>query len=84
MFNKNSKFKFFYSRLLSIVEDEVNSFVETLPEGYQISYVKYYPPKYDGALHVVYIVYEPMICYDWNSLKNLNYIGIKTVDEEKD
>lgn len=82
MFSRDSKFKFFYSRLLSIVEEEINCFVKTLPEGYQVSFVKYYPPKYDGALHVVYIVYEPMICYDWNSLVKENLYN--TVNKEKD
>lgn len=92
MFNKGTKIKFFHSDLLSIVEDAVNTFIETLPEKYQISYMRYYPPKYAGAQYVVYIIYEPMlmyepmIYYDWNSLnkENLYYTGIKTVDEEKD
>lgn len=61
MFSKSTKVKFFHSDHLNAVEDAVNAFIETLPEEYQISYMRYYPPKYAGAQYVVYIMYEPMV-----------------------
>lgn len=68
MFSKGTKVKFFHSDYLSAVEDAVNAFIETLPEEYQISFMKYYPPKYAGAQYVVYIIYEPMVVYNWNGI----------------
>jgi len=61
MFSKDTKVKFFHSNSLNAVEYEVNAFIEALPEGYQISYMKYYPPKHPEAQYVVYIIYEPML-----------------------
>ena len=60
MFSKGSKVKFFHSDYLGVVENEVNAFIEALPEEYQLSYMRYYPLKYAGAQYVVYIIYEPM------------------------
>ena len=61
MFSKGTKVKFFHSDYLGVVENEVNAFIEALPEEYQISYIRYYPPKYAEAQYVVYIIYEPMV-----------------------
>lgn len=61
MFSKSTKVRFFHSDYLSTIENEVNAFIEALPEEYQIVYMRYYPPKYAGAQYVVYIMYEKMI-----------------------
>lgn len=74
MFNKDTKVKFFHSDHLSVVEDAVNAFIETLPEEYQISYMRYYPPKYAGAQYVVYIIYEPMVVYNWNDITTKDWM----------
>lgn len=74
MFSKGTKVKFFHSDYLSVVENEVNAFIETLPEEYQISFMKYYPPKYAEDQYVVYIIYEPMIVYNWNDIAAKDYI----------
>lgn len=60
MFSKGTKVRFFHSDYLSTIENEVNAFIEALPEEYQIVYMRYYPPKYAGAQYVVYIIYEHM------------------------
>jgi hypothetical protein len=60
MFSKSTRVSFFHSDYLSVVESEVNAFIEALPEEYQIVYMRYYPPKYAGAQYVVYIMYEKM------------------------
>ena len=74
MFSKGTKVKFFHSDYLGIVENEVNAFIETLPEEYQISYMRYYPPKYTEAQYVVYIIYEPMIVYNWNDITTKDWM----------
>ena len=83
MFNKGTKIKFFHSDYLSVVENAVNTFIETLPEEYQISYMRYYPPKYAGAQYVVYIIYEPMVCYDWNTLVSTDLYNVCNIEKEK-
>lgn len=84
MFNKGTKVKFFHSDYLSAIENEVNAFIETLPEDYQLSYMRYYPPKYAGAQYVVYIIYEPMIVYNWNdtTIKNWMKSDVESLMEE--
>lgn len=74
MFSKSTKVKFFHSDLLGVVEDAVNAFIETLPEEYQISYMRYYPPKYAGAQYVVCIIYEPMVVYNWNDITTKDWM----------
>ena len=77
MFSKDTKVKFFHSEFLSVVEDEVNAFIKRLPEGYQISYIRYCQPKYEGAKYVVYIIYEPMMAI-------LRSYDTMTKEEEED
>lgn len=74
MFSKGTKVKFFHSDYLSVIENEVNAFIEALPEDYQLSYIKYYPPKYAGAQYVVYIIYEPMVVYNWNDITTKDWM----------
>lgn len=84
MFSKGTKVRFFHSDYLSTIENEVNAFIETLPEDYQLSYMRYYPPKYAGAQYVVYIIYEPMIVYNWNdtTIKNWMKSDVESLMEE--
>ena len=74
MFSKGTKVKFFHSDSLGVVEREVNAFIETLPEEYQLSYMRYYPPKYAEAQYVVYIIYEPMVVYNWNDITTKDWM----------
>jgi hypothetical protein len=84
MFSKDTKVKFFHSDFLDTIEREVNTFIETLPEEYQISYMRYCPPKYAGAQYVVYIIYEPMVVYNWNDITTKDWMknGIESFMEE--
>ena len=84
MFSKGTKVKFFHSDLLGVVENEVNAFIEALPEDYQLSYMRYYPPKYAGAQYVVYIIYEPTVVYNWNDIVTKDWMknGVESLMEE--